>query len=70
MYFRRKSVEDLPQENTAIWTCTQDECNGWIRDNFAFEFVPTCPLCHSPMVSGFKMLPLLANSNKDMKSRK
>ncbi|MCQ6557778.1 cold-shock protein [Paenibacillus mendelii] len=70
MYFRRKSVEDLPQENTAIWTCTQDECNGWIRDDFAFEFMPTCPLCHSQMVSSFKMLPSLANSNKAIKSRK
>ncbi len=68
MYFRRKSLEDLPQENTKIWACRKEGCKGWIRDNFAFEYVPTCHLCHSPMISSVKMLPLLANSNIDMKS--
>jgi hypothetical protein len=68
MYFRRKSLEDLPEENTMIWTCQKEGCTGWIRDNFAFEYVPTCHQCLSPMISSVKMLPLLANSNKDMKS--
>jgi hypothetical protein len=68
MYFRRKSLEDLPEENTMIWTCEKEDCKGWIRDNFAFAYVPTCHQCFSPMVSSVKMLPLLANSNKDMKS--
>lgn len=68
MYFRRKSLEDLPQENTKIWACGKEDCNGWIRDNFAFEYVPTCHQCHTPMISSVKMLPLLDNPNIDMKS--
>jgi hypothetical protein len=70
MYFRRKSLEDLPQEETAIWSCSTEGCNGWIRDNFTFESLPTCHVCHSPMVSDVRMLPLVANTNKDMKSLK
>ncbi|MCD9022065.1 cold-shock protein [Cohnella silvisoli] len=70
MYFRKKSTEDLPHEETAIWSCNTAGCKGWIRDNFAFENLPTCHLCLSPMVSGVRMLPLLANTNKDMKTLK
>lgn len=70
MYFRRKSLEDIPEENTTIWSCSDQDCTGWIRDNFAFEYTPTCWQCHSPMVSSTKMLPLLVNTNNDMKSRK
>jgi hypothetical protein len=68
MYFRRKSLEDLPQENTKIWACEDEDCKGWIRDNFAFENVPTCHQCLSPMISSMKMLPLISNSNRDIKS--
>ncbi|NEW06713.1 hypothetical protein GK047_11875 [Paenibacillus sp. SYP-B3998] len=67
MYFRRKLIEDFPQVDTAIWSCMKEDCKGWIRDNFAFENVPTCHQCLSPMISSVKMLPLLANSNKNMK---
>ncbi|MBL0388239.1 cold-shock protein [Tumebacillus sp. ITR2] len=70
MYKRGKAVEEVPEENTAIWSCTQESCKGWMRDNFAFEHVPTCPLCQHPMESGMRVLPLLANSNTDMKSMK
>jgi hypothetical protein len=66
--YRRKLLEDLPHENTTIWTCKTEGCKGWIRDNFAFEHAPTCHLCSSQMVSSIKMLPLLANTNKDVKS--
>lgn len=69
-YYRGKPVEDLPHEETMIWTCKNDDCNGWIRDNFAFANVPVCHLCHSLMVSSVKMLPLLVNTNKDMKTKK
>ncbi|CAH1227793.1 hypothetical protein PAECIP111891_06171 [Paenibacillus allorhizoplanae] len=68
MYFQRKSVEDLIQENTKVWACNNEGCKGWIRDNFSFEYVPTCHQCHSPMISSLKMLPIIANSNKNMKS--
>ncbi|RUS42853.1 cold-shock protein [Cohnella sp. AR92] len=63
MYSRKKTFEELPQEETAIWQCTNGDCKGWMRDNFAFESEPLCVLCHSPMTSGTRMLPQLANVN-------
>lgn len=70
MYFRKKALEELPQEATAIWTCTKEGCTGWMRDNFAFETVPTCWQCNSPMTRSMKMLPMLVNKNSDMKAMK
>jgi len=72
MYFnaRSKYFEALPVENTPIWSCTKEGCKGWMRDNFTFDYEPTCCLCSSPMVSDMKMLPLLVNSNEDLKSIK
>jgi hypothetical protein len=70
MNYRRKLLEELPQEDTAIWSCTNESCNGWMRDNFAFDYVPTCNQCTSLMVSSVKMLPLIINTNRDMKSIK
>ncbi|MFC7680091.1 cold-shock protein [Paenibacillus sp. GCM10028914] len=68
MYFRKKSLEELPQEETAVWTCENEECNGWIRDNFAFETQPTCHQCNSTMIRSIKTLPQLVNTNHDMKA--
>lgn len=70
MAYRGKPVEDLPHVETIIWTCNSVDCNGWVRDNFAFANEPVCHLCHSPMVRSVKMLPELINTNKDMKSKK
>jgi hypothetical protein len=70
MYSRKKQLEEIPEELTAIWLCTKDGCNGWMRDNFAFEAVPTCRQCASEMQRGTKMLPLLVNTNSDQKSLK
>jgi len=68
--FRNKYLEDLPTESTQIWSCTKEGCKGWMRDNFAFEYKPDCCLCLSPMVSDMRMLPLLVNSNEDLKAIK
>jgi hypothetical protein len=67
MYYRAKPAEDVPMENISIWACTKEGCKGWMRDNFAFEYVPTCRLCESTMVRSTKMLPLLENPNGDLK---
>ncbi|MBB6735582.1 cold-shock protein [Cohnella zeiphila] len=69
MAYRSKPVEDLPHEDTKIWTCENKECNGWIRDDFAFADVPVCHLCHSPMISSVKNLPQIINPDKDIKSK-
>lgn len=60
---RKKVVEEIPQADTAILPCTNEDCNGWMRDNFAFEQEPVCAHCSSPMVSGTKMLPLVVNDH-------
>ncbi|WP_240415569.1 cold-shock protein [Paenibacillus periandrae] len=70
MYFRKKSTEDIPLENTAIWSCENESCMGWMRDNFAFESAPVCSSCQAPMVSGMRMLPMLSNTNSNFKSLK
>lgn len=66
MYSRKRSLEDLPVENTPVWSCEKEGCIGWMRDNFTFESVPTCPLCHSVMVRTERLLPLLTNMNTSM----
>lgn len=68
MHYRKKPEEEIPQEDTAVWLCTQEGCSGWMRDNFTFDQSPVCWQCNSPMVSSFKLLPLLVNTN-DYKSR-
>jgi hypothetical protein len=65
--FRNKYLEDFPEEITPIWSCTNEGCKGWMRYNFAFEYKPDCCLCLSPMVSDMRMLPLLVNSNDELK---
>lgn len=62
-----KRTDNLPEERTAVWTCTNDDCNGWMRDGFSFDEVPCCPQCKSAMESGFKMLPALHGSADDLK---
>ncbi|MDQ1909339.1 cold-shock protein [Paenibacillus sp. GD4] len=68
--FRNKHIEELPKEDTAVWSCTKEDCKGWMRDNFAFAREPICGICASPMTSEMKMLPLLINSNNDLKAIK
>jgi hypothetical protein len=67
MYYSRKRLEDIPQEATAIWSCTKEGCNVWVRDNFAFALVPTCHRCHSPMKRSMRELPVLVNTAADQK---
>lgn len=68
MYYSKKKAVDVPLEMTAVWHCTQEGCNGWMRDNFAFEVVPTCHRCNTPMVSGMKELPVLVNTRDNQKT--
>jgi hypothetical protein len=67
MYYSRKKLEDIPQEVTAVWSCSREGCNGWMRDNFAFATVPTCHQCHSPMKRTERRLPVLENTREDQK---
>jgi len=49
MAFSRGRKEPLPKVDTKVWACTNDECNGWMRDSLSFKEKPECPLCHSSM---------------------
>ncbi|NOV02611.1 cold-shock protein [Paenibacillus planticolens] len=70
MYSRKKSFEEMPLENVTIWSCEQEGCKGWMRDNFTFDHVPTCHLCQSTMVRSVKLLPLVNNTSSDQKTLK
>ncbi|GGG16596.1 cold-shock protein [Paenibacillus abyssi] len=59
MYFSKKSKEPLELVQTSIWMCCEDECFGWMRENFSFDKEPLCPLCSSNMEKKTKMLPIL-----------
>ncbi|QMV42701.1 cold-shock protein [Cohnella cholangitidis] len=62
-YSRKKPPEDVPSELTAIWSCSDENCKGWMRDNFAFSMAPVCPLCQSPMVRSERMLAAVVNTS-------
>jgi len=66
-YSRKKPMEELPMEDTAVWMCATEDCNSWMRDSFAFEAQPVCQRCQSPMISGIKSLPVLVNSTTTKK---
>ncbi|MFD1175339.1 cold-shock protein [Paenibacillus puldeungensis] len=62
-YSRKRPITDLPEEMTTIWSCTNEKCNGWMRDNFVFSAQPVCAQCNSFMVKVEKMLPILTNTS-------
>ncbi|CAG7635640.1 hypothetical protein PAESOLCIP111_03687 [Paenibacillus solanacearum] len=65
MYFSKKVMEPVQQEETPIWACSQHECTCWMRTNFAFEEEsPACPICQSQMVKDTRLLPLLSNNTR------
>ena len=57
--FSRGRREPLPEVETTVWACTNDDCNGWMRDSFSFAKEPICPLCDSEMTKETKVLPKL-----------
>ncbi|RRJ63619.1 cold-shock protein [Paenibacillus oralis] len=65
MSYRKKPLEEIPEENTPVWSCISEDCNGWMRDNFTFDYTPVCPLCSSEMEKGMRMLPQLKNPTFD-----
>ncbi|ASN07320.1 cold-shock protein [Virgibacillus necropolis] len=59
MSFSRGPKEPLPEVETKVWTCSSEECQGWMRESFSFEEEPKCPLCKSSMETETRMLPEL-----------
>ncbi|WP_166243258.1 cold-shock protein [Paenibacillus turpanensis] len=70
MYYSKKNqAEEIPNQMTAVWSCTQDDCNGWMREDFSFETIPTCWRCQSPMEKSMKSLPVLNNNQWQMAAK-
>ncbi|MDR5582862.1 cold-shock protein [Paenibacillus larvae] len=61
MYFSKKQAEPVQEKETSIWTCENENCSCWMRDNFVFDQTPTCPICDSPMIQNTKVLPVVEN---------
>lgn len=59
MSFARGPKEPVPEVDTNVWSCTSDECQGWMRESYSLEEEPKCPLCDSEMVKEVRVLPEL-----------
>ncbi|KZZ84202.1 MULTISPECIES: cold-shock protein [Bacillaceae] len=59
--YNKKPVEEIITKDTKIWTCTADNCNCWVRDNFKSSDEPLCPICKSPMATQTKELQVVDN---------
>ncbi len=59
MAFSRRPKKRAEKVETTIWSCTSEDCNGWMRESFSFKEEPTCPFCKSPMKQEVRMLPEL-----------
>lgn len=59
MAYYRGRKEPVREEETTVWSCTNDSCLGWMRDAFTSEDNPTCPLCQSTMEKEKRVLPVI-----------
>ncbi|MBA4538790.1 cold-shock protein [Bacillus aquiflavi] len=55
----RGPKEPIPEVETAVWSCTNEECKGWMREAYTFEENPLCPLCKSAMEKEIRILPVI-----------
>jgi len=55
--FSRGQKEPLPEVETNVWSCTSEDCQGWMRESFSFAKEPECPLCKTEMKLEVRMLP-------------
>lgn len=58
MYFSKKNqeLEEVVIEDTTVYACEADGCNGWMRMQFLSED-SACPLCGSNMQEEIRQLP-------------
>lgn len=59
MAFSRGRKEPLPEVETNVWSCTNNECQGWMRESFSLQSEPDCPLCQFEMEQEIRILPEL-----------
>ncbi|WP_153125162.1 cold-inducible protein YdjO-related protein [Peribacillus tepidiphilus] len=57
MYFSKKNQqEEVIIEDTVVYSCVSDMCNGWMRKDFAMDPY-LCPFCGSEMHQEVRELP-------------
>ncbi|MGN1402054.1 MAG: cold-inducible protein YdjO-related protein [Bacillus sp. (in: firmicutes)] len=58
MYFskRNQETEETIIEDTAVFACETEECNGWMRAQFLSDD-SACPLCGGTMQQETRQLP-------------
>ncbi|MGM7702515.1 cold-shock protein [Pseudalkalibacillus sp. Hm43] len=59
-FFSKNQQEPIPEVETKVWSCTNQDCSGWMRDGLSFEAKPACPLCQSEMAMETRVLPELS----------
>ncbi|TFJ94307.1 cold-shock protein [Lentibacillus salicampi] len=59
MSFSRGPKQPVPEVETNVWSCTNEDCAGWMRESFSFNEEPECPLCHASMEKEVRVLPEL-----------
>ncbi|MEQ6377875.1 cold-shock protein [Bacillaceae bacterium S4-13-58] len=60
MAFYQKKSEPIPEVETKVWSCVNEDCSSWMREDFTFEEKPTCPKCQSEMVKETRVLPQIS----------
>lgn len=57
----RQQMEEVPLFEMSVWSCENEACNGWMRQEYSFTEKPVCPLCRSCMNTETRMLPQLSH---------
>ncbi|WP_408007345.1 cold-shock protein [Pseudalkalibacillus sp. A8] len=59
-FFSKNQQEPIPEVETKVWSCTSQNCSGWMREGLTFDSEPACPLCNAPMEPEVRILPELS----------
>ncbi|GIN56608.1 cold-shock protein [Lederbergia ruris] len=60
MAYRRGPKEPIPEKETVVWSCTNEECSCWMRDAFSNDEKTICPICKSVMEKEIRVLPVIS----------
>lgn len=59
IFFGKKSLEEKEEmvyETTDVYSCIDDNCNGWMRKDYATDDL-LCPICGNQTVHELRELP-------------
>ncbi|MDN4523802.1 cold-shock protein [Fictibacillus fluitans] len=58
-FFSKNPIEPVPDVETKVWACENEECSCWMRADYSLQETPACPICKSKMTQEIRMLPEL-----------